>query len=170
MSLKVTTDVSDARRQFAAADRASGAILDRLARLLRLLPDPDRAAQPRRLDPSPTTHVYLATVEEWADSVCAPAPTGCVPLPRGHRCWDGVWVLAHGSPCDSAAGAAQRFLRLDRPSSTGGTANRLTRSNRRGTDPYARWWGRGGAARLPPIPISARKDALRQRITLDPYL
>ena len=35
----------------------------------------------------------------------------------------------------------------------GGTANRLTRSNRRGTDPYARWCGRGGAARLPPIPI-----------------
>ena len=26
-------------------------------------------------------------------------------------------------------------------------------SNRRGTDPYARWCGRGGAARLPPIPI-----------------
>src|SRR5262249_8886858 len=28
-----------------------------------------------------------------------------------------------------------------------------TRSNRRGTDPYARWCGRGGAARRPPIPI-----------------
>ena len=26
-------------------------------------------------------------------------------------------------------------------------------SNRRGTDPYARWWGRGGVARRPPIPI-----------------
>ncbi len=126
---------------------------DRLARLLRLLPDADRAAQPRRLDPSPIADVYLATVEERADSVCAPAPPGCVPLPRGHRGWDGVWVLAHGSPCDGAAGVAQRVLRLDRPSSTGGTANRLTRSNRRGTDPYARWCGRGGAARLPPIPI-----------------
>jgi hypothetical protein len=31
---------------------------------------------------------------------------------------------------------------------------RLTRSNRRGTDPYARWCGRGGAARHPPIPIN----------------
>ena len=29
----------------------------------------------------------------------------------------------------------------------------LTQSNRRGTDPYARWWGRGGTARGPPIPI-----------------
>ena len=155
------TDASDARCQCAAVDRASGAIPDRLARLLRLLPDADRAAQPRRLDPSPITHVYLATVEERADSVCATAPTGCVPLPRGHRCRDGVWVLAHGSPCDSAAGVAQRFLRLDRPSSTGGTANRLTRSNRRGTDPYARWCGRGGAARLPPIPMGADRLAAR---------
>ena len=25
--------------------------------------------------------------------------------------------------------------------------------NRRGTDPYARWCGRGGVARRPPIPI-----------------
>jgi RNA-directed DNA polymerase len=30
----------------------------------------------------------------------------------------------------------------------------LTQSNRRGTDPYARWWGRGGIARCPPIPIN----------------
>jgi len=29
----------------------------------------------------------------------------------------------------------------------------LTLPNRRGTDPYARWCGRGGAVRLPPIPI-----------------
>ena len=29
----------------------------------------------------------------------------------------------------------------------------LNPSNRRGTDPYARWCGRGGAARRPPIPI-----------------
>ena len=29
----------------------------------------------------------------------------------------------------------------------------VTQSNRRGTDPYARWWGRGGIARCPPIPI-----------------
>ena len=28
-------------------------------------------------------------------------------------------------------------------------------SNRRGTDPYARWCGRAGAARPPPIPIAA---------------
>jgi len=33
----------------------------------------------------------------------------------------------------------------------------LTRSNRRCTDPYARWCGRGGAVRCPPIPIFAGK-------------
>src|SRR5580692_7905166 len=38
------------------------------------------------------------------------------------------------------------------------------------TDPYARWYGRGGAARLPPIPIAATsclgsKQTLHQRPT-----
>ncbi len=33
----------------------------------------------------------------------------------------------------------------------------LTQSNRRGTDPYARWWGRGGIARCPPIPIMCQE-------------
>ena len=33
-------------------------------------------------------------------------------------------------------------------------------SNRRGTDPYARWWGRGGVARRPPIPIKANAFGL----------
>src|SRR5439155_10222488 len=31
--------------------------------------------------------------------------------------------------------------------------------NRRGTDPYARWCGRGGIARCPPIPIDRREHA-----------
>ncbi len=30
----------------------------------------------------------------------------------------------------------------------------LNQPNRRGTDPYARWCGRRGAVRLPPIPIN----------------
>ena len=109
---------------------------------------------PGLLDSSPITHVYLASMEERPDSVRAIAPSGCVPLPRGGCRRLGVWVLAHGSPCDGAAGPVQRLFRLARPSSGGGLANRLTRSNRRGTDPYARWCGRGGAARLPPIPIN----------------
>ena len=36
--------------------------------------------------------------------------------------------------------------------------------NRRGTDPYARWCGRGGAARLPAIPINqGRRHPVRGR-------
>src|SRR5512142_320239 len=155
-------DASDARGQSTAAHRAVGAILGRLARLLRLLPDAHRAARTGLMDSSPITHVYLATVEERAASVRAIAPPGSVPLPRGRRGRGRVWVLAHGSPCDSTAGLVQRVLRLDRPSSIGGIANRLTRSNRRGTDPYARWCGRGGAARLPPIPILQRRGATLQ--------
>ena len=35
----------------------------------------------------------------------------------------------------------------------------LNPPNRRGTDPYARWCGRGGIARCPPIPIEPAIDA-----------
>src|SRR5439155_20201845 len=35
----------------------------------------------------------------------------------------------------------------------------LNPPNRRGTDPYARWCGRGGIARCPPIPIDRREHA-----------
>src|SRR5262249_3270656 len=159
------THESDARRQRIATHHAVGAIPDRLARLLRLLPDPDRGAAPGRLDSSPITHVYLATMEEWADPVRAIASPACVPLPRGHRCWGKVWVLEHGSPCDGTASPAQRLLRLDRPPSVGGIAGHVIRPNRRGTAPYARWCGRGGAARLPPIPMNpgTRSPAARGR-------
>ena len=59
------------------------------------------------------------------------APTGCVSFPRGGGRRIGIWVLAHGSPCDGTAGPIPRRLRLARPSSVGGAANRLARSNRR---------------------------------------
>jgi hypothetical protein len=35
----------------------------------------------------------------------------------------------------------------------------LNPPNRRGTDPYARWCGRGGIARCPPIPIDSDRAA-----------
>ena len=40
-----------------------------------------------------------------------------------------------------------------------------TQSNRRGSDPYARWWGRGGIARCPPIPIVDPKPPFAARET-----
>jgi hypothetical protein len=39
----------------------------------------------------------------------------------------------------------------------------LNPPNRRGTDPYARWCGRGGIVRCPPIPIDGREHG----VTLD---
>ena len=69
--------------------------------------------------------------------------------------------LAHGPLANvrtpvGPTGAAQQLFRLARSSPNLCTRPSLTRSNRRGTDPYARWCGRGGAARHPPIPILRR--------------
>ena len=63
-------------------------------------------------------------------------------------------VLAHVRTPGGPTGPAQPLLRLTRSSPTLCLRPSLTRSNRRGTDPYARWCGRGGAARRPPIPIN----------------
>ena len=85
---------------------------DRLARLLRPLPDAARAAQPRRLDPSPITHLHLSIVEERADPARATATSGCVSFPRGHRYGDGVWALARTWGAASAANPWPTFDRL----------------------------------------------------------
>lgn len=45
----------------------------------------------------------------------------------------------------------------------------LNRPNRRGTDPYARWCGRGDIARCPPIPISFHRR-LRGREAQSPFI
>ena len=42
----------------------------------------------------------------------------------------------------------------------------LNPANRRGTDPYARWCGRGGIARCPPIPIDGGAAAAAQSAML----
>ena len=49
--------------------------------------------------------------------------------------------------------AHEQLFRHPRPSTFGSTREHLTLSNRRGTDPYARWCRRGGAVRRPPIRI-----------------
>ena len=109
------TDASDARGQSAAVDRAPGAIPDRLARLLRLLPDADRAAQPGRLDPSTTTHVSLATVEERADSlsancgawVCPTSTRASLPGRRlGSGAWLDIWQCSRRCPTPSSTRSA----------------------------------------------------------------
>src|SRR5216683_604069 len=67
-------------------------------------------------------------------------------------------VLAHVRSSGGPTGPAQPVFRRPRSSPPLCFYSSLTRSNRRGTDPYARWCGRGGAARCPPIPILAGKQ------------
>src|SRR5438270_13929154 len=124
-----------------------------MARLLRLLPDPSRALEPGSLDPPKITLVSLAAVAERAQSLQRTAPPwrAKVPCSGRRRFTDGV--LAHVRTPGGPTSLAQPLFRLTRPSPTPCLYPSLTQSNRRGTDPYARWWGRGGIARCPPIPI-----------------
>jgi hypothetical protein len=64
----------------------------------------------------------------------------------------GFWRMS-GHPAVQTA-LAQPVFRWPRSSPPLCFCSSLTRSNRRGADPYARWWGRGAAARRPPIPIN----------------
>ena len=136
-----------------AADRRPDAIPHRMARLLRLLPDPTRAHEPGSVDPPKITLVSLAAVAERAQSLQRTAPSwrAKVPCSGRRRFTDGV--LAHVRTPGGPTSSAQPLFRLTRPPPTPCRCPSLTRSNRRGTDPYARWWGRGGTARCPPIPI-----------------
>ena len=69
------------------------------------------------------------------------------------RCRFADRVLAHVRTPGGATGPAQPQLRLARPPSTPGLCPSLTRRTAVVRDPYARWCGRGGTARCPPIPI-----------------
>jgi hypothetical protein len=55
------------------------AILYRLARLLRLLPDSSRAYEPRSVDPPKIGLISLAAVGEWAQPLQRTAPLDPVP-------------------------------------------------------------------------------------------
>jgi len=99
------------------------------------------------------------------------APTGCAPplhagtLP-GSR--SGFWrmvALTCSRRCPTLSST-------DRPSSGGEwrQANRLTRSNQPWSDTVCRGCGRGGAARLPPIPLNEISPLRPTRSTMKPRL
>ena len=66
---------SDAGRTLTADCRAAAAIPARMAQLLRLLPDPRCAHEPRSMDTPKAAYVSLAAVEERAQSLQGTAPT-----------------------------------------------------------------------------------------------
>ena len=65
-------------------------------------------------------------------------------------------LLAHVRTPGGPSGSMQPLLRFNRSSPTLCSGSSLIRSNHRGTDPYARWCGRGGAVRHPPIPTNPK--------------
>jgi hypothetical protein len=127
-----------------------------MTRVLRFLSDHARGHEPGSLDSPETEFVSLAAMEERAQPIYAAPP------PR-HR-----EVRRIGRRRDSGACPdARRFNTLYEitysfllflPESIS-----LTQSNHRGTDPYARWCGRGGVARRPSIPISRPKHIVANR-------
>ena len=125
-----------------------------MPRILWLLPDPTSAHQPGGVDPPEVTLISLVAMAKRPQSLRGTAAPWRAEVPRGgcRRLTDRVlaYVRTPGSP----TGAAQPVFPRPRSSSPLCSGTRLTRSNRRGTDPYARWCGRGDAARRPPIPIS----------------
>ena len=75
------------------------------------------------------------------------APPWRPPLPRRSRRRVTDGLLAHGGTRGGPTGPTQQTLRLARSPPPLSARQGLIRSNRRGTDPYARWCGRGGTAR-----------------------
>lgn len=111
------------------------------------LPDPTGAYELGSVDPPKTTHVSLAAMGERAQPLQGTPPSwrakvrscGC------RRFTDGI--LAHVRTPGGPTGPTQPLLRVSRPPSIPCLCPSSIRSNRRGTDPYARWCGRGGVAR-----------------------
>ena len=64
-----------------------------------------------------------------------------------------TWPLAAQQQSGAHPSPAEHLLRLARTRYRGVQARRLIFAEPPYTDPYVRWCGRGGAARLPPIPI-----------------
>jgi Reverse transcriptase (RNA-dependent DNA polymerase)/Group II intron, maturase-specific domain len=114
---------------------------------------PTSAHQPGGMDPPKATSVPLAAMAKRPQPLQRTTTAWPAKVPRGGCCRLADRFLAHVRTSGRPTGAAQPVFRRSRSSSPLRSCPRLTRSNRRGTDPYARWCGRGGAARCPPIPI-----------------
>ena len=128
-----------------------------MARLLRLLPNSASPHKPRSVDPSKIAFVSLAAMANQPKPLRGVTPSRRSKVPGGGRRWFTNGALAHVRTSGGPASPTQRLFRVARSSPNLCARPSLTRSNRRVRDPYARWCGRGGVARRPPIPISRKK-------------
>jgi hypothetical protein len=142
--------------------RRSHAIPSRMARILWLLPDPTSAHQPGGMDPPKATVVSLAAMAERAQPFPGTAAPWRAEVPGGGCRRLADRVLAHVRTSGGPTGPAQPVFRRPRSSPPLSFCSSLIRSNRRGTDPYARWCGRGDAARRPLSPSLPLKRPFQQ--------
>jgi hypothetical protein len=116
---------------------------------------PQWTHNPRSADSSKIAFVSLAAVANRAKPLRGVTPSRRSKLPGSGRSWFTNRALAHVRPPGGPTSLTQRLFRVARSSPTlFDVGLSITRSNRRGTDPYARWCGRGGVARRPPISIN----------------
>src|SRR5262249_48710038 len=142
-------DRPDRGEQPAAADQCPEAMPPRMARLLRLLPDPACAHETGRVDPPKITLVSLAAVAERAQSLQRTAPSWRIKVPCSGRRRFADRVLAHVRTPGGSTSPAQPLFRVARSPPTPCLCPSLTRSNRRGTRPVCpvvgEGWHREGA-------------------------
>src|SRR3954465_490309 len=145
-------DLPDAGPQSDADCRGTGAIPHRVARLLRLLPDPSSAHQPGGVDPPKIAFVSLAAVGEWAQPLQRTAPPWRIAV-QGSGCRRFTdRILAHVRTSGRPSGPAPPLLRPNRSPPTLCSGVGLSRSNRRGTRPVRPVVWEGRHREVPPYP------------------
>jgi group II intron reverse transcriptase/maturase len=107
-------DAPDPGAQPGADDRRTEAISYRVARLLRLLPDPTCAHKPGSVDSPKITLVSLAAVAERAQPLYGTAPTRRSEIPSGGRGRFTDGILANVRTPGRSTGSAQSLLRFTR--------------------------------------------------------
>jgi group II intron reverse transcriptase/maturase len=129
---------------------------DGLVRLFRVLSDARTAAQSGGVGATAVAMPCLDAMAHRQATLHRAAPTWdrTVARRRHHRGGTSARPLASQSASRPPSHSAQHLLCRQR-SSYPGPGRRMTPATEPPcTDPYARWWGRGGAVRLPPIPIT----------------
>src|ERR1700736_722951 len=106
------------------------------------------------MDQAAVARHRLEATEAWKYTVCRAATPRRRPGPGGTN-RQPTWPLAALKQPRPLHGNANRLLRFIRPAFRRDPQTAQS-TEPPYTDPYVRWCGRGGAVRLPPIPITAQ--------------